>query len=291
MDFIDFFSSIDDEVAANQTSQHNNNLNMAAPFGAGAFEPTAVGSGSTVVGAQQMQGQQQQQQQAGMTDFDAMFQALSNPFAASNGNGGFSEPSTAGSNNVQQQPFDGFSGASMNMPFATAASNNGPAMGFSSAGTTTSSQMQNSNVGGGGYASVSANNPFRQSMYPVQSDGMSQQAVMAQANVQQASYNPFAQRQTMYMDTSSAAGTGNFPLAGSMPFGNVSSSSTSSNTIMVSQTTTGGGFGNNNNNIGNAGALTGFPQQQQQQQQMHMRTASSAAMSSNGNFANFDVFK
>ncbi|KAJ2846822.1 hypothetical protein GGI22_006145 [Coemansia erecta] len=120
---------------------------------------------------------------------------------------------------------------------------------------------------------------------------MSQQAMMAQANVQQASYNPFAQRQTMYMDTSSAsaAGTGNFPLAASTPFGNVSSS----NTIMVSQTTVGGGFGNNNS-IGNTGALAGYSQQQQQQQQqhqMHMRTTSSAAMSSNGNFANFDVFK
>ncbi|KAJ2560009.1 hypothetical protein EV175_000010 [Coemansia sp. RSA 1933] len=232
LDFIDFFSSIDDDTAPVA------GVDTAVPFAQGN------------AGGKQQQTHEQQQQQAGVSDFEAMFQALSNPFATSGGDT-FSEPSTAGSISIQQ-------------PFVQASAGMSP---FSAAPPTQTT---------GGYANVSANNPFRQSMYPTQQpdNGMaaSQQSAMvvgqmAQMNMQQASYNPFAQRQTMYMDSSAAA---NFQT--SMPFG-----TTVQNHAPVT-------------NNGPFNGMTGFPSQQQQQQQ-HMQAATSSSSTSNGNFANFDVFK
>ncbi|KAJ2658327.1 hypothetical protein IWW48_004093 [Coemansia sp. RSA 1200] len=354
IDFIDFFSSIDDEAATatptqpSQNSNNNNALNSATPFSTGTLALATAGNSASAQPAQT-------QQEPAMTDFDAMFQALSNPFAATNINGGFGDHSTvaqSNNNNYQQQqqqqlqPFDAFSGASMSTPFASVNATQAvlAPMPFLSADTMTTglplqtqTQTQTQNSNAGGFANVSANNPFRQSMYPTQSDALSQQSMivgqMAQLGIQsppqqqqqqqaQTSYNPFTQRQTMYLDSSMATSTGNFSQTlgnqpSTSPFGNMSNMSSTSMILQSGMQTnnshmsTAGPFANtsNNSNISgsNSGSLSanllmGFPQQQQQQhQQMHniqqthgaanqnFQTAS--AVGGNGNFANFDMFK
>ncbi|KAJ2646130.1 hypothetical protein GGH99_008114, partial [Coemansia sp. RSA 1285] len=76
IDFIDFFSSIDDEATSatpTQPSQSNNNnnnvLNSVTPFSTGTLASAVTGNPATAQPTQT-------QQQPAMTDFDAMFQAL-----------------------------------------------------------------------------------------------------------------------------------------------------------------------------------------------------------------------
>ncbi|KAJ2507375.1 hypothetical protein IWW47_001136, partial [Coemansia sp. RSA 2052] len=247
IDFIDFFSSIDDDEPASTTTNDLGASNAAAAYGYSA--PMGSGFGG---------GQQQQQHVAasnamaqgtaggGMTDFDAMFHALSNPFATQHQSppqpnqmgamssaspfAGVSTSNIGSSSNVsstalglqqqQQQPFGGFSTVVPENTFAnntaTTTISSSSAMQFASfgnAGLTSSPfqpQPQQQMGGGAGFSDVSANNPFRQSMYPAQPDLVLQQAMIANQmsqlslqpqpqQSQQSAYNPFAQRQTMYM--------------------------------------------------------------------------------------------
>ncbi|PIA15723.1 ANTH-domain-containing protein [Coemansia reversa NRRL 1564] len=331
IDFIDFFSSIDD----NATSAASN---VAAPEAAAgpAVNTGSVGSGPA--------------QQGTMSDFDMMFMALSNPFATSNG-GGFdplaaqnaqqqiqqqqqlqqpqlqnmmagisgSPYSTMGSTNIassipvasiQQNPqqFNAFSGpsaelANTNMILA-GGSNMTPNPAQQQMTFQTPQPQQDHSGNGSGYVDVSANNPFRQSMFPTMSDTTSQQALMvsqmAQMNLQQQSqqlqptYNPFVQRQTMYMDDSVSGSLPAFQQPQATTF---SIANTESSSQYAQFNTT---LGNTSNNTG--AATTGYQPQQQQQQQQQQQPMSQlsqpvvgahnlqAAMN-NGNFANFDFFK
>ncbi|KAJ2679894.1 hypothetical protein GGI25_001083 [Coemansia spiralis] len=322
IDFIDFFSSIDDEttvVTLDSAAQSNNHNPDMAAFG---NTQTGVISGG-VTGVQQ---------QNSMSDFDAMFQALSNPFAASNVGGFAVTPAAASASPApgiqyqqqyqqqQQQSFDVFSGTSINMPFASpnpgvAGNNSSPfaanipsSMPFTSASALAASsplqvQQQPNNSSAGGFVNVSANNPFRQSMYPSQSDAASQQALvarqMAQMSLQQQqqqqpqiSYNPFTQRQTMY-EASLADGAGNMQqqLAGmtSSPFGNINNANATTTSLAQYSTQRSsasmaplGAVGNNSTSL----LAGGIPQQQQIQTQ-----GMQPAAMNNGNFANFDFFK
>ncbi|KAJ2404153.1 hypothetical protein J3F80_005063, partial [Coemansia sp. RSA 2526] len=146
IDFIDFFSSIDDETsvpAVNPGVQVGESGGMAS----GTVQPAA-------------------------TDFDAMFFALSNPFAAQQQQeqpqmaaSQFSTMTSAG----VAQPFNAFGEASTSLVSSNAF---GSPSAFGSGANTT--PFQTPQVQDGGFASVAANNPFRQSMFPVQDDAASQ---------------------------------------------------------------------------------------------------------------------
>ncbi|KAJ2694585.1 hypothetical protein GGH99_000610 [Coemansia sp. RSA 1285] len=111
----------------------------------------------------------------------------------------------------------------MSTPFASVnATQAVPApMPFLSADTMTTglplqAQTQNSNAGG--FANVSANNPFRQSMYPTQSDALSQQAMivgqMAQLGIQSPPQQQQHQHQQMHnMQQTHGAANQNFQTA------------------------------------------------------------------------------
>ncbi|KAJ2204145.1 hypothetical protein IW145_003620 [Coemansia sp. RSA 521] len=299
IDFIDFFSSIDDETSV-----------PAVNPGVQAGESGGMASGTV---------------QPAATDFDAMFFALSNPFAAQQQQeqpqmaaSQFSTMTSAG----VAQPFNAFGEASTSLVSSNAF---GSPSAFGSGANTT--PFQTPQVQDGGFASVAANNPFRQSMFPVQDDAASQLIVsqMAQMSLQQqqlqqlqlqqeqqraqleqqqqlaqqqiqqhqlqqqqlqqqqlqqqAAYNPFAQRQTMYMADSTQSQTASFSTAASSaqfasgqqtdPFAhfNAAFSTNTSNVASVQQSQAGA------HNLQPAGAHN-----------------LQAAMN-NGNFANFDFFK
>ncbi|KAJ2120597.1 hypothetical protein IW147_004934 [Coemansia sp. RSA 720] len=287
IDFIDFFSSIDDETSV--------------PAGPSAHmgESGAVASGTA--------------QPAAVTDFDAMFFALSNPFAAQQQvqqvpQQQMAVPFTSMTSAPMgvSQPFNAFGEASTALvssnAFASADAFASPSA-FGSAGSNmTPFQAPQSGL------SVAANNPFRQSMFPVQDDAalvsqmaqmslqqqqlqqlqleqqraqlQQQQAQLQQQQLQQqAAYNPFAQRQTMYMAESTQSQTASFSTAASSaqvasgqqtdPFAhfNAAFSTNTSNVASVQQGQMGA------HNLQPAGAHN-----------------LQAAMN-NGNFANFDFFK
>ncbi|KAJ2471592.1 hypothetical protein GGI02_002172, partial [Coemansia sp. RSA 2322] len=352
MDFIDFFSSIDEE-----TTTVANNLGAQDVVGFGATSASmAMGGHASAAGNTMMA----QGGAVPMSDFDAMFQALSNPFAAPAGgnvldphaafaamNSGNIDSSNVSSTTIaplqQTQPFGGFSApppgtlAGSHMLFAgnniSTPSNTGTnafgnaganAFGNTSTAMTSSTSTQFASFGGpatdgfpmqpflqqqqpllagagGGFGDVSANNPFRQSMYPTmaQSDVLQQQMTsqMAQMSMQQpqqpqqqqlqqAAYNPFAQRQTLYMASSSgatgAAASGGSPFqqqqqataqhvfGTSSPFGMSSGGQTAEQFASFNNA-----FGNNTSN--NNG---------------HAHNMQPAAGANNGNsFADFDFFK
>ncbi|KAJ2376487.1 hypothetical protein IW150_001955, partial [Coemansia sp. RSA 2607] len=282
IDFIDFFSSIDDETT------------------------TVTGDMSQPAYSMQLQQQQQPfgqmvatqpQQQTTMTDFDAMFNALSNPFTnpASNGNA-FNNSTTFGAQQQQQQqsidgqPFNtAFAGSmsSVGLPMSTAgnnlfAANNSTSDTISSSAQFASFSNNTAAMAPASSAMVSANNPFRQSMYP--SEAVSQQLTsqMGQMSLQQqpqqnaVSYNPFTQRQTMYMDSVSSSSFGQQQqqqqqqMASPSPFGG-------SNTDQFAHFST--AFGSTN-----------IPSQQQQQTPVSNVQAMQASMNNN-NFANFNIFQ
>ncbi|KAJ2450066.1 hypothetical protein EV183_004523 [Coemansia sp. RSA 2336] len=279
INFIDFFSSIDEETTeisadppAQQTASAAVNMNA----------PNMVEQPNTV------------------TDIDSMFLALSNPFAAAS-NGGPFDTSTAMISQQQQQqpqqpmvqnqmsatPFASMAPAqvaTMQQPFntfsaASLSTNSNPAMGsidnafanpnqLASFGQMTSMSTVPQTQDTVGSAAVAANNPFRQSMFPTQE--ANQQALMvsqmAQMNLQQsAAYNPFAQRQTMYMDSAQ-------PTVQQTAF-----SANSSNQFAMSTQSAADPFAHFNTAF-SASKTTSFQQQQ-------------SANVQNGNFANFDPFK
>ncbi|KAJ1934269.1 hypothetical protein FBU59_005752, partial [Linderina macrospora] len=176
------------------------------------------------------------------------------------------------------------------------------------------------------FGDVSTNNPFRQSMFP-QSDAQAQaitnqmaqmsfqqqqqqqpmpnaastisgmpsqlQQQPPQQQQQQMSYNPFTQRQTMFITDQNTHQHGAIPDFSS-PFGNSTNASVpvggmqASNSFFASTTTTTSAA----SPFGNMGGIAMTQQQQQQQQSI---PASSAAQLqnhiNNGNFADFDFFK
>ncbi|KAJ2826036.1 hypothetical protein FBU31_003547 [Coemansia sp. 'formosensis'] len=318
IDFIDFFSSIDDEDTATATNELGapNAATATAAFG---FS-TPMDGNSGFVGGQHAVANNAMMVQGGggMTDFDAMFHALSNPFAAqqqqqqqqqslqagvvssaspfadmSTSNiGSSSNVSSAALGMQQQLPFGGYPTAANN----TATTVSSSTMQFTSFGNTTGAtstpfqtSQQQLGSSSSGFGDVSVNNPFRQSMYPAQPDLMMQQAMMtnqmAQLSMQpqssqQSAYNPFAQRQTVYLGSYQQQPQTQ-PLGSSSPF--------------ATMATTGGGqtadqfasfsaFGNNNNNI-NAGIMTST---HQQQPQPHQQTG---PVNNNNNFADFNFFQ
>ncbi|KAJ2609570.1 hypothetical protein H4S08_003991 [Coemansia sp. RSA 1365] len=323
IDFIDFFSSIDDNATSTVS-------NVAAPEAAAG---PAVNTGNVVSGPAQ---------QGTMSDFDAMFMALSNPFATSNG-GGFDplaaqnaqqqiqqqqlqQPqlqnmmggisgaaySTMSSTNIassvpvasmQQNPqqFNAFSGPSAELAntnmLLTGAANMTPNPAQQQMTFQTLQPQQDHPGNGNGYVDVSANNPFRQSMFPTMSDTTSQQALMvsqmAQMNLQQQShqlqttYNPFVQRQTMYMDDSANGSLPVFQQPQATTSFSIANTESSSQYAQFNTT-----LGNTNNSTGPVTA--GYQPQQQPMSQLSQPVVGAhnlqAAMN-NGNFANFDFFK
>ncbi|KAJ2497847.1 hypothetical protein GGH96_004802 [Coemansia sp. RSA 1972] len=280
IDFIDFFSSIDDEASVPVVS------------------PGAQGVASGAV-------------QPAVNDFDAMFFALSNPFAAQQQvqpqmASQFSTMSSAG----VAQPFNAFEASTSlvsSNAFASADAFASPSAFGSNVTPFQTPQVQES-----GFSSVAANNPFRQSMFPVQDDAASQQALMvsqmAQMSLQQqqlqqlqlqqeqqqalllqqqqqaqqqlqqqAAYNPFAQRQTMYMGESSQSQTASFSAA--------SSAQVASNQSSDPFAHFNAAFNTNTTNVASV----------QQTQGAHNLQPAGAhnlqAAMNNGNFANFDFFK
>ncbi|KAJ2818153.1 hypothetical protein IWW50_005916, partial [Coemansia erecta] len=339
IDFIDFFASIDDEATSTAADQG----------------PHVGGSGPGVNSAGMAGGGSAQP-----NDFDAMFLALSNPFAASN-NGGLdasavqqqSPFSTISSTPIgavqqqQQQPFNAFGGdtstalVSANNAFASPMQSSTPFGSVAMTANTTPFQTpqmpQMPQDAGGGFASVAANNPFRQSMFPAQSDAASQQALMVsqmaqmslqqqqqqeqlqlqqeqfqlqqeqqraqllQQQEQQAAYNPFAQRQTMYMADSNARSQPALQqsqAAASFLFAN---SSTNQYSAAGSQQNAAdpfahfnAAFSTSNTSSSMTASLQQQQQPQQQQQQQPQQLAGAHNLQSamtNGNFANFDFFK
>ncbi|KAJ2081049.1 hypothetical protein H4R24_002620 [Coemansia sp. RSA 988] len=297
IDFIDFFSSIDDDFT---TAAPNPAASGTAPG------PSVNTSGAAGGPAQQ----------GAIADFDAMFLALSNPFAASNG-GGFdpmsaSPYSTMGNTNIassipvapmqqNSQPFNAFAGpsaelANTNMALVSAANMApNPAQHQMTFQTPQPQQDLPGNVSG--YVDVSANNPFRQSMFPTQSDATSQQALMvsqmAQMNLQQqqqqsqqqqTAYNPFVQRQTMYMADSAV---------GSQPALHQPQTATS---FSLANTTSSSQFAQfstslSNTNSSTGAAMSGYQQPPQTMSQPVTGAHNLQAAMNNGNFANFDFFK
>ncbi|KAJ2161020.1 hypothetical protein GGF46_001822 [Coemansia sp. RSA 552] len=325
IDFIDFFSSIDDET----TTVAANPVVPAVGGGGGMSAGTNANAGIGTAAAAATG----QVQQNAATDFDAMFLALSNPFASANNsnnnnnNGGglgalaaqqvqqqnqsqtqlvtassasaspFSALGSAGMATTQQQqqpqPFNAFSGVG-DISFASPAQ---PMTAFQTP------QMQQGGGNGGFMADATANNPFRQSMFPTQSDLDSQQAMVAsqmaqlslqqqqlqqqlqqqqqQQQQQQASTNPFAQRQTMYMMGTSPGMQPQQGVAAGHLFGNSGATQFSSNTYQASATEQSTQFSAATSNVGSI-----QPQQQPVSSAQNMHAAIN-----NGNFANFDLFK
>ncbi|KAJ2715004.1 hypothetical protein H4R19_001441 [Coemansia spiralis] len=288
MDFIDFFSSIDDEAAATTPEP------AGAPAGGAAGGFGGAGGGALGGTAQQNTA----------SDIDAMFHALSNPFAALN-TGALDAPAAA-----TQQPQMQVVPASSS-PFAALAgsgppphSSNGGAMLGSMAYAAQQQQQFNAFSGavfdigalqqqqsatshqGHQFASVAANNPFRQSMFPTQPSPAAQQEQllnqMAQLNMQQqqrpqqpqSTYNPFVQRQTMYLADANAT-TLSFAGSSAGPSGAGSQQQASEQFADF-----GVAFG--------GGANLQQHQQHQQQHAAGARNLQSAI--NNGNFANFDFF-
>ncbi|KAI9469578.1 ANTH domain-containing protein [Coemansia mojavensis] len=274
INFIDFFSSIDEEtteISANPPPQQQQQQQQQTGHTAAA----SMNAANMVL---------QQQQPAAVTDIDSMFLALSNPFAAASP--GPSDTSTAIMLQQQQQlsatpfasiapaqaaatmqPFNAFSPASF-----SAASN--PAMGSVNNAFASSSQPMpleqmppSTTQGTVGSTAVAANNPFRQSMFPTQESN--QQALMvsqmAQMNLQQPTYNPFTQRQTMYMDSTQ-------PTVQQAAF-----SANSTNQFAMSSQSAEDPFAHFSTAF-SASKSTSFQQQQ-------------SANIQSGNFANFDPFK
>ncbi|KAJ2432890.1 hypothetical protein GGF42_009499, partial [Coemansia sp. RSA 2424] len=148
--------------------------------------------------------------------------------------------------------------------------------------------------GGAGFSDVSANNPFRQSMYPAQPDLVLQQAMMANQmsqlslqpqpqQSQQSAYNPFAQRQTMYMGSFQQQQPQQQPFA------------------MTAATSFGGGGGGGgqapSDQFASFSAFGNNGGSGQQQQQFHQQQPVAAATANNNNnnnnsanFADFGVF-
>ncbi|KAJ1812920.1 hypothetical protein LPJ75_003420, partial [Coemansia sp. RSA 2598] len=340
IDFIDFFSSIDDEttMVAAGTAVPDAQLQQQE-LQQMQMQMQMQRFGQMDVNTQNQQQQQQQQQQPLATaDFDTMFNALSNPFAATaainnnnsnnNGNmnnafnasmsfGGGQQPQGSMVDNTAlmlnsgngSQPFGMFSGSmsSVGLPAATndsiasqfASLSNATQTTISAATTATAmsaspfqQHQQQTNLGFSN-SSVSANNPFRQSMYPTDA-GVSQQLTnqLAQMSLQQqqqqpgmmasnVSYNPFAQRQTMYMDASSASAT---------PFGQLSGGAMSNT---VSPFASGGGISQSNDQFAHFSSAFGGTGVNSQQAPGAGGGGAHGLQSSinNGNFANFDLFK
>ncbi|KAJ1729264.1 hypothetical protein LPJ61_003612 [Coemansia biformis] len=332
IDFIDFFSSIDDEVTPAAS-------NMMAPTG-------GVGSGFGTVGAGSVGGTAQP---SAASDFDTMFLALSNPFAALNtggldmsaalsaqqpaqpqmqvaaassspfsalggvgsaaqdgGTAGMSGPMvyTPQQQQQQQQQFNAFSGAAFGTtdPAVAVVSTSGALAGIAQPPTYHQAlQPQRDTSSHGGFAGVAANNPFRQSMFPAQHEAASQQAhlinQMAQLNLQQLQqqqqqqqqqvvYNPFVQRQTMYLADANAT---MLSFAGSSPS---QFAATSHQQALPEQFASFGTvFGNVATSSGMAAGLQ--PQSQQQQQQPYQSAGAQNQQPANndGGFADFDFFK
>ncbi|KAJ1961638.1 hypothetical protein GGI12_003138 [Dipsacomyces acuminosporus] len=333
-DFIDFFSSIDDEPvtpATPATAQtagaptDSNQLMMLMMAGTVSDSNVAV---------------QTQQQNSNTNDFDTMFQALSNPFAANNT--GFANNSPFG---VQQNDFassTSLTPSSGTTPFGTSMQTSfsgiqtapiQPFADFSSTplGANSTTSLSNTPFGAVNTNSpfqtqqqqqqqqqqlllpqqdlLMNNNPFRQTIFSTQADATAQQntllaSQMAQMSLQPqlqqqpqqqpqqpqqqqqaaVSYNPFTQRQTMYLAESASASspspfasTNNAGIAG-----NGNANVFAQNSINNSVPSPFGAF--NNGNLSQ-------PQQQQQQQQSSGGAASNLQQSiNNGNFANFDFF-
>ncbi|KAJ1647263.1 hypothetical protein LPJ64_001309 [Coemansia asiatica] len=306
IDFIDFFSSIDDEMttvagvpvvvpaAANQPQQQQQGFQQIQPFG-----------------QMDMSAQQQHQQQPSLAtaDFDTMFNALSNPFAATsvnNNNNGININNafdTSVSFGVQQQqqqplqasmtdnsamilnsgnqPFGTFSGSMSSVGLPASMNDVGPHFASFQHHQPQQQQQQNNM----GFSQVSANNPFRQSMYPADTSSSSQQLTsqINQMSLQPTvatnniSYNPFTQRQTMYMES------------GSTTAFNQQSGTMSNNT--VSPFANGGGA-NNNDQFGHFSAAFGNTTSMANHQNnpptgVHGLQGST----NNANFADFDFFK
>ncbi|KAJ2752418.1 hypothetical protein GGI19_003844 [Coemansia pectinata] len=324
-DFIDFFSSIDDEETAdNSLGAPNTAVAAVAAFG----YSTPMDNSSGLVSEQHAVANNAMTVQGGgggggMTDFDAMFHALSNPFAAQQQQqpmqagvmssaspfAGMSTSNIGSSSNVsstalglqqQQQPFGGFPTAGNN----TATTVSSSTMQFASFGNTTGltstpfqpqQQQQQQQLGSSssGFGDVSANNPFRQSMYPAQPDLLMQQAMMTnqmsqlsmQPQQQQSAYNPFAQRQTVYLGSFQQQQPQQQPqsLGSSSPFATMTSSGGGQ---APDQFASFNAFGNNNTtNNNNAGIMAGHQQHQHQQQ------PGGAVNNNNQNFADFNFFQ
>ncbi|KAJ2059135.1 hypothetical protein GGI17_004590 [Coemansia sp. S146] len=327
-DFIDFFSSIDDEETAtadNSLGAPNTAVAAVAAFG----YSTPMDNSSGFVSEQHAVANNAMTVQGGgggMTDFDAMFHALSNPFATQQQQqqqqpmqagvmssaspfAGMSTSNIGSSSNVsstalglqqqqqqQQQPFGGFPTAGNN----TATTVSSSTMQFASFGNTTGltstpfqpqQQQQQLGSSNSGFGDVSANNPFRQSMYPAQPDLLMQQAMMTnqmsqlsmQPQPQQSAYNPFAQRQTVYLGSFQQQQPQQQPqsLGSSSPF---AATTTSGGGQAPDQFASFNAFGNNNTaNNNNAGIMAGHQQQP--------GGAVNSNNNNNQNFADFNFFQ
>ncbi|KAJ1881457.1 hypothetical protein LPJ57_001599 [Coemansia sp. RSA 486] len=325
IDFIDFFSSIDDEMAttvsgaggipAAQPQQQMQMQMQMQPFGQ--MDMNTQHQQQQIL----LQQQQQQPQPLATADFDTMFNALSNPFAAtaainnnmnSNAYSSSMTDSTALMlDNNNSQAFNAFSGSMSSVALPSAANDSIGSQFASFSNTTQTSigvapntmsnspfQQQQGNMGFGN-PSVSANNPFRQSMYPTDVGSQQLAGQMAQMSLQQqqqppplpattttmassVSYNPFTQRQTMYLDSSSACVATPFS-------GNASQQTNSAGVNSASPFASNGGqqFADFSSAFGTGVAVNS------QQQNATAAGAAHGLQSSmnNGNFANFDFFK
>ncbi|KAJ2784522.1 hypothetical protein H4R18_001062 [Coemansia javaensis] len=221
IDLIDFFSSIDDD---------------ATPGPAAATATAAVPGGGVVAGSIGMAGTGAQPGAGAATDFDAMFLALSNPFAALN-TGGFGTSTALAAQQQQQQqqlqqqasqlqPADTQLVVASASPFSTlggaglATHNTSDAVAlsmqqqqqqldpfsqtaFSTAQTLQTpvhQQQQQQQQDLGGLGAVSTNNPFRQSMFPAQLGAASQQAMLA-TQLSQMSFQQTQTQQTQSQST------------------------------------------------------------------------------------------
>ncbi|KAJ2850676.1 hypothetical protein IWW36_001720 [Coemansia brasiliensis] len=318
INFIDFFSSIDEEtteISANPPAQQTVNAAVANIH---------AGDNTT-------------QQPNAVTDIDSMFLALSNPFAASNNVGAFDTSTAlmqqqqqqqmpivqtqisatpfvsmapAQVNTSMQQPFNAFSPASFNTDsnmalgsvnntFANPSQTSTPFGQMATAMSTVPFQapQQHLQDSVGNTAVVAANNPFRQSMFPTQADATSQQALMvsqmAQMNLQQqqqqqqqSTYNPFTQRQTMYMDSNMQAQSMPQQTQTTAAFSYANNSSNQF-TMSNTQQSAADPFAHFNTAF-SASKTTTMSSSFQQQQSANMQNMQTA---NNGNFANFDFFK
>ncbi|KAJ2595059.1 hypothetical protein H4R99_005503, partial [Coemansia sp. RSA 1722] len=328
IDFIDFFSSIDDEMAttvsgaggfpAAQPQQQQQMQMQMQPFGQMDMNTQHQHQ------HQQQILLQQQQQPLATADFDTMFNALSNPFAATAAinnnnmnnnayNTSMADTSALMLNNNNSQAFNAFSGSMSSVALPSAANDSIGSQFASFSNTTQTSisvapntmsnspfqqQQQQGNMGFGN-SSVSANNPFRQSMYPTDVGSQQLAGQIAQMSLQQqqqppplpattttmasnVSYNPFTQRQTMYLDPSSASVATPFS-------GNASQQTNSVGVNSASPFANNGGqqFADFSSAFG-----TGVVVNSQQQNTTAAGAAHSLQSSmNNGNFANFDFFK